>query len=235
MKFTTISKILSVAPDWVVKIIANRLVAHLLRKYATIKVLGEKKLEINQPVIFICNHLSNSDGLVLNEVLKEIAPTFVSGTKLSADAVTNLGLHVVKTTNIKPNTANLEALKNIAHLVKQGESILIFPEGTRSRTSSLIEAKKGIFLILKMTKAPLVPIGIWGTEQLMPINEDGDMSSEFFQKANVFVNIGEQFSIPTREKGQDKKEFEKTTMNYIMKNIAHLLPKEYQGVYEVSE
>jgi 1-acyl-sn-glycerol-3-phosphate acyltransferase len=106
--------------------------------------------------IFICNHLSNSDGLVLNRALKEIDPTFVAGVKLSNNTVTSIGVNVMKTTNIKPNTADKEGLKTIIKLVKQGASLLIFPEGTRSRVSSLIEAKKGIFLIAKMTGAPIV-------------------------------------------------------------------------------
>lgn len=106
--------------------------------------------------IFICNHLSNSDGLVLNRALKEIDPTFVAGVKLSNNTVTSIGVNVMKTTNIKPNTADKEGLKKIIKLVKQGASLLIFPEGTRSRVSSLIEAKKGIFLIAKMTGAPIV-------------------------------------------------------------------------------
>ena len=95
-------------------------------------------------------------GLVLNRALKEIDPTFVAGVKLSNNTVTSIGVNVMKTTNIKPNTADKEGLKTIIKLVKQGASLLIFPEGTRSRVSSLIEAKKGIFLIAKMIGAPIV-------------------------------------------------------------------------------
>ncbi len=232
MKFTTISKILSIAPTWLTKIISKLLVKYFLFKYATIQVTGKEKLEkLDGPVIFICNHLSNSDGLVLNKVLKKINPTFVSGAKLADNAVTKLGLHVVKTTNIQPNSADLKALKRIASLVKQGESILIFPEGTRSRTGSLIEGKKGIFLILKMTKVPIVPIGIYGSEKLMPISSDS-MSAESFHKSDVYVNIGEKFNLPVRNKDQDKKVFEQKSMDYLMKQIAYLIPNQYRGVYK---
>jgi len=114
----------------------------------------------------------------LNKVLKEIDPTFVAGVKLSDNALTSLGVNVIKTTNIIPNTADKEGLKKIIKIVRRGESILIFPEGTRSRVGSLIEAKKGIILIARMTGAPIIPLGLYGTEKLLPISQEGDIYGE---------------------------------------------------------
>jgi 1-acyl-sn-glycerol-3-phosphate acyltransferase len=94
--------------------------------------------------------LSNADGLVLNRVLRLTDPTFVAGVKLSENSVTNIGMNVVKTTHIVPDSADHEGLKKIIRLVKSGENILIFPEGTRSRTGSMIKAKKGILLIARL-------------------------------------------------------------------------------------
>ncbi|WDV48056.1 lysophospholipid acyltransferase family protein [Clostridiaceae bacterium M8S5] len=229
---TTTAKIINILPDKFVTYISKKVVDKYLKKYANINVQGSENLKvIKTPTIFICNHLSNSDGLVLDKVLKEIDPTFVAGVKLSTNAVTSIGVNVIKTTNIKPNTSDKEGLKKIVKLVKQGESLLIFPEGTRSRVGSLIEAKKGILLIARMTGAPIVPIGLYGTERLLPISKDGDMSTENFDYADVNIIIGKQFDFPKRAKDQDKKEYEKFTKNYIMKKIAELLPENYRGVY----
>ncbi|MNC53446.1 acylglycerophosphoethanolamine acyltransferase [compost metagenome] len=109
---------------------------------------------------------------------------------------------------------------------------MIFPEGTRSRVGSLIEAKKGILLIARLTGAPIVPIGLYGTEKLLPINEEGDMRAETFNYADIHINIGKQFEFHKRVKEQDKKEYEDLTMKYIMKKIAELLPEHYRGVYK---
>jgi 1-acyl-sn-glycerol-3-phosphate acyltransferase len=176
--------------------------------------------------------LSNSDALVLDKALKKVDPTFVAGEKLSNHAVTSIGVHVIKTTNIKPNTADREGLEKIIKLIKQGESLLIFPEGTRSRASSLMEAKKGILFIAKITGAPIIPIGIFGTEKLLPINKDGDMKAETFHYADVHINIGHQFELHKRAKEQDKKEYEEDTLKFIMKKIAELLPESYRGAYK---
>ncbi|MDO4466940.1 MAG: lysophospholipid acyltransferase family protein [Bacillota bacterium] len=205
----------------------------VLKKYATIHVEGMENLEnAKKPTIFVCNHLSNSDGLVLTEALKSVAPTFVAGVKLSGNAFTQIGLNVVKTTSIVPNSSDSEGIKRIIKLIKDGESILIFPEGTRSRTGSMIEAKNGIVLIAKMTKAPIVPLGLYGSEKLLPINMEGNMESEKFHKADVTISIGEQFTLPKKLEGQDRKEYSEYATTYLMKKIAALLPEEYRGFYK---
>ncbi len=230
---TTTAKIINILPDRFVTYVSKKVVDKYLKKYANINIEGSENLKgIKTPTIFICNHLSNSDGLVLDKALKEINPTFVAGVKLSSNAITSIGVNVIKTTNIKPNTADKEGLKKIRKLVKQGESLLVFPEGTRSRDGSLIEAKKGILLIAKMTGVPIVPVGLYGTEKLLPINKEGDMSAETFNYADVYINIGKQFEFPKREKEQDKKDYEEGSANYIMKRIAELLPENYRGVYK---
>lgn len=230
---TTMAKIINILPDKFVTYISKKILDKYLKKYANINIVGSENLKgIKTPTIFICNHLSNSDGLVLDKALKEIDPTFVTGVKLSNNAVTSIGVNVIKTTNIKPNTVDKEGLEKIIKLVKQGESLLMFPEGTRSRVSSLIEAKKGILLIARMTGAPIVPIGLYGTEKLLPINKEGDMSAETFNYADVHINIGKQFEFQKRAKEQDKKEYEDFATKYIMKKIAELLPENYRGVYK---
>lgn len=233
--FTRIaSKILTVLPERHAVQISKKIVNGFLNRYATVHINGQGNLSTAAtPTIFVCNHLSNSDGLVLSRALKDIDPTFVAGVKLSNNTVTNIGMQVVKTTNIKPNSADIDGIRKVVKLVKGGESLLIFPEGTRSRVGSMIEAKKGILLIAKMTGAPIVPVGIHGTEKLLPISKDGNMSSEKFQHAHVHINIGQQFELPAKEKGQDKREYEAQTTDYLMRKIAELLPSEYQGVYKI--
>jgi 1-acyl-sn-glycerol-3-phosphate acyltransferase len=227
------AKMINILPPKFVLYISRRIINKYLKKYAKLNITGSENLKgIQTPTIFICNHLSNSDGLVLDKALKEIDPTFVAGEKLSNNAVTSIGVHVIKTTNIKPNTADKEGLEKIIKLVKQGESLLIFPEGTRSRAGSLIEAKKGILLIARLTGAPIVPIGLHGTEKLLPINQGGDMKAETFHYADVHINIGQQFELQPRAKEQDKKEYEDLTITYIMKKIAELLPEPYRGIYK---
>ena len=115
--------------------------------------------------------------------------------------------------------------------MKSGNNILIFPEGTRSRTAKLMEPKKGVVLIQKLSKATIVPLGISGTEKLLPIN-DKDMALERFQSANVTINIGRAVELPKKNKEESKHEYEDKLMDYLMGEIANLIPKEYRGIYD---
>ena len=228
----SMAKFIGLLPNKLVSFLANRIINGYVTKYANINVENLENLNnVSTPVVFICNHLSNSDGLVLNRVLKDFDVTFVAGVKLSDNSFTKLGIDVVKTTPLHPNSPDKEGLKRIINIANEGKNVLIFPEGTRSRTGKMIKGKKGIVLIAKKCNIPIVPIGITGTEKLLPINMEGKMEQEKFHHADINVKIGEQFTLPPRLEGESKKEHDERAMEMIMNNIADLLPDEYKGEY----
>lgn len=64
------------APSWIMKPISKMITNYYINKYAKIEICNYDNLEhIKEPVIFVCNHLSNSDGLILNKVLKNFNHT----------------------------------------------------------------------------------------------------------------------------------------------------------------
>ncbi|KOR25598.1 lysophospholipid acyltransferase family protein [Clostridium sp. L74] len=226
------TKIIGHMPKGLLKFLSQKILNSYMNKYANLSINGKENLEnINKPIIFISNHLSNSDALIINKVLKDQDITFIAGIKLKDNSLTKLGLEITKTIPIKPNTADKEAIYSIVKTLKAGNNILIFPEGTRSRTAKLMEPKKGVILIQKLSKATIVPLGISGTEKLLPINEK-DMALERFQYADVTINIGKALEIPKKDKEESKHEYEDRIMNYFMGQIAKLIPKEYRGIYD---
>lgn len=223
------------APSFIIKPFSKMITDYYINKYARIEIDGIENLKnLEQPVIFVSNHLSNSDGLILNRVLKKFKPFFVAGVKLASNPVSRIGLEAVNIIPIHPNTPDTEALRKCIEKIKEGKSILIFPEGTRSRTGKMIEGKKGVVLIAKKTGAKIVPLGLTGTEKLMPIN-DKDMSTEKFTNANVKVTIGEPFYLPDKSIEDEKEKYNEKCLNIIMMKISHLLPNEYRGIYRDKE
>ncbi|MCW6086072.1 MULTISPECIES: lysophospholipid acyltransferase family protein [Clostridium] len=228
----TMTKIIGHMPKGLLKFLSQKILNRYINNYANLTINGKENLKnIDKPIIFISNHLSNSDALIINKVLEDQDITFIAGVKLKDNSLTKLGLEITKTIPIKPNTADKEAIYNIVKTLKAGNNILIFPEGTRSRTAKLMEPKKGVVLIQKLSKANIVPLGISGTEKLLPIN-DKDMALERFQFANVAVNIGKALELPKKNKEESKHEYEDRLMDYFMGEIAKLIPKKYRGIYD---
>lgn len=226
-------KLMEVLPKPLVMKLAKMKVNGYMRKYAKINVKGLENIDkISGPKIFVCNHLSNSDGLVLNEVLKRYDPTFVAGVKLSNNPITSIGSMVVKKISINPNTVDKDAIIKMVDILKSGNNLMIFPEGTRSRQGKMLEGKKGVLLVVKMSKATIIPISMWGTEKLLPVNKDDNMATEEWNFSDVNVVINKAVEIPKKEKNELKHDYDDRCMNIIMKSIANSLPNKYRGVYE---
>ena len=87
-------------------------------------------------------------------------------------------------------------------------------------------------MFARMAKAEIIPIGMAGTDKLLPISETGDMGSEIWQRADVNINIGEKIVFPLKEKDDNKHEYDDKCMEILMRSIANLLPENYKGVYK---
>lgn len=222
---------INILPDSILKPLSRFAVRRLIGRYADLTIVNKEVLDkINGPVVFVSNHLSNSDGPLLSVILKEKKPYFVAGIKLTNYSIGRIGFAAIDTIPIKPNSADIEAIKRCIEVIKEGSSVFIFPEGTRSRTEELMEGKKGIVLIAKKCGVPIVPIGIHGSEKLMPIN-DSNLGHEAFNHAKVTVTFGDPFELPERC-DSNKDEYNQNCIDIIMKNIAALLPEKYRGVYK---
>ena len=96
------------------------------------------------------------------------------------------------------------------------------------------KGKKGVVLIQKLSRGRIVPVGIWGTEKLLPINDKG-MALESFHHARVTVNIGRELQVPKKNEDEEKHQYEDRIIDFFMYEIAKLLPEKYRGVYSFDE
>jgi 1-acyl-sn-glycerol-3-phosphate acyltransferase len=134
-----------------------------------VRVEGRENIPPGESCIFLSNHVSNLDPPILLPVLPGMSSVFL---KKSLMKIPLLGtaMRMGKYVPVSRGHSRAEAEKSVAiaaDALRSGLHIFIFPEGTRSPDGHLLPFKKGAFFLAAETGAPMVPIVISGTAQMM--------------------------------------------------------------------
>jgi 1-acyl-sn-glycerol-3-phosphate acyltransferase len=120
---------------------------------------------------------------------------------------------------------DLKAMRAILDRMKAGQVLVIAPEGTRSRTGALIEAKPGVSYLAAKLGYPIVPAAITGTPDRVILDH-----LLHFQRAPVTVTGGAVFHLPPLPV-KDREQVLQHDTDEIMCRIAALLPEKNWGWY----
>ena len=162
-------------------------------------VEGLENIPKDRPCVFVANHRSYYDiplllaglekphGILAKEELEKI-PLLNRWMKL-------LGCVFVQRDDVR---ASVRALNDATAIVEGGHSFVIFPEGTRNKGAegSLLEFKSGAFRVATKAKAPIVPLAITGSRDIMENNH------MFMHPAHVTIRVLE----PIETEGLTKEE-----------------------------
>jgi 1-acyl-sn-glycerol-3-phosphate acyltransferase len=133
-----------------------------------LEIHGRENLEPNRPVIYAANHQSAFDIFVLLAVLPPVK--FLA--KIELFAIPLFGTALARAGSLPVDRSNRQAavrsIDQAAQAVREGSSIIIFPEGTRSPTKEMLEFKKGGFVLAIKSGQPIVPISISGAGAVLP-------------------------------------------------------------------
>jgi 1-acyl-sn-glycerol-3-phosphate acyltransferase len=195
---------------------ARQVTRRLFRWYARrvdVSVTGEP-IDGSRPAVFVANHLSNLDPFILAYV---VLPGFAYF--LAKPGLFRLPLGWWMSALGAWNVARPGTPARAVKALRAGHSVALFPEGTRG-TGPLQPLDDGAAAIAYLADAPIVPIGIAGTELALPRGAVRPKS------AVVSVRIGAPFRLPrVRTRGPERW---KPASGLIMSRIAALLPASYQ-------
>ncbi len=150
---------------------------------------GLEHLDIDGPVILAPVHRSNLDSLVVAAVcdrrLRALGKQSLF--KPAAMAWVNSALGAIP---VKRGEADREAMRVARAVIKQGEMMIVFPEGTRQSGRTVEGVFDGTAYLASKTGAPIIPIGIAGTEAAMP------SGAKFIRRVRCAVVVGEPIAPP---------------------------------------
>jgi putative phosphoserine phosphatase/1-acylglycerol-3-phosphate O-acyltransferase len=135
-----------------------------------LKIVGEHHLWSHRPAVFIFNHQSNVDLVIVSRLLRrdivgvgkrEIGDIPIVGRVMEAAGVVLIDRH---------NSASaIEVMTQLAETMRiEGKSVCVSPEGTRAVTPRLATFKKGAFHLAMQAGVPIVPIVIHNSSDVQP-------------------------------------------------------------------
>ena len=195
-----------------------------LRMFADYEVMGQENVPPMGPLIIVANHQSNIDPSVLGASIPR-RMWFLAKEEMFWGPVAKWFLRSYGAYPVNREGPDIRAYRWVFEQLEQGHAVVIYPEGTRSN-GTLQEAKSGVVRLALTSKAPLLPVGVTGTERL------GTVLRVFNPTGRIRVNIGQVFSLPSIE-GKLNAEVLDSLTEMIMHRIAALLPESYQGFYRL--
>lgn len=146
-------------------------------------------------LIIASNHLSNLDPPVLAAALKREIH-FLGKIELFKNPILSWYIRQHNTHPVRRGQGDSGAMKQCIKLINQNNALTIFPQGSRNR--SWEKAGDGVAFLAKKTKARVLPMRIYGSDQILP---KGSPFPRLFIKLKVVV--GEPIEIGADEKVKD--------------------------------
>ncbi|MGE5839009.1 MAG: lysophospholipid acyltransferase family protein [Deltaproteobacteria bacterium] len=182
-----------------------------------VRVLGLENLETEVPRIYMVNHQSYFDIFALLAHLP-LQFKFVLKQELMRIPFLGSAMRRARYVGIDRDDPrkSIRSMNEAADRFREGASILIFPEGTRSPDGQLQAFKAGGFHLALKARGDIVPVSIVGTHRIVP------KGSLRIQKGEATMVIGKP--IPIRD-------YSKKTMDALMNRVHEAMARQMQGVH----
>jgi 1-acyl-sn-glycerol-3-phosphate acyltransferase len=196
-----------------------------------VKVEGRERVPKRGPVILACNHRSFLDSIFIPMVVHRRV-TFVAKAEYFDDAKTAWFFRGCGQIPIRREggSASERALASATEVLQKGGVFGIYPEGTRTRDGFLHRGHTGIARLSMRNNAPIVPIGMIGSDEVQPV--DRKMPNLF---RRVTIRFGEPID-PQRYAGQENEHLAlRELTDEVMFEIGELSGYQYVDTYATKQ
>ena len=186
------------------------------------RVKGKENIPAHVPLIVVANHLSLIDPPLLSASIRRRI-VFMAKEEAFRHPVEGPLARGWRAFPVRRERLDREALRQAQQVLEEGLALGMFPEGKRSPAAQMQQGYPGTSLLALRNVAPILPVGITGTEKINGI-------TFIFRRPKITVNIGEPFNLPPIDGRLTRTQLAQAT-DFIMGRIAQLLPESYRGYY----
>ena len=196
----------------------------LLFPYAKFDIQGIEHIPASGPAIIVGNHRSYFDPAAIGIVIARTDRTvrFLGKKEVFDAPVVGQIAAAMGGIRVERGTGSDAPLQAAADALAAGDLVALMPQGTIPRGRAFYEPKLkgrwGAARLAAMTKAPVIPIGLWGTEKVWPRSARVPNVLNVVAPPTVSINVGAPVSLKYKDPDADTKK--------IMKAIMALLPPE---------
>ncbi|HWS52222.1 MAG TPA: lysophospholipid acyltransferase family protein [Microbacterium sp.] len=211
--------------------LGRSLISPLARLIYRPRVEGRENVPLTGPVIFASNHLSFIDSIAIPVAAPRpvhflAKSSYFEGPGFSG-ALSRTFFQSIGAIPVQRGAgqAALDALDLQRQLLEDGLAVALYPEGTRSTDGRLYKGRTGVAFLALQTGAPVVPVGLIGTDRVMPVG--AKMPS---MKERVTVRFGDPLDLSPHGPANSGKARRLAT-DEIMTAIHALSGQELAGAY----
>ncbi len=167
----------------------RRMIIMLVFPWLRVTSQGAHNLDLGGPVIIAPSHRSGLDAPIVAGVghrrMRALGKQSLFVSPVAAWVVAALGA-----IPLRRGEADRDAMRSARDILNRGEAMIVFPEGTRQSGPRVAKVFDGTAYLASKTGAPIVPVGIAGTETALP------PGARFIHRSRVAVVVGEPIRVP---------------------------------------
>lgn len=201
----------------------RKVIQWILPLVADHEIVGQENIPKTGPYIVVTNHLALPDPPVILTALPVKTRVFAGSTwrihPIFGPLLSSMGAIWVRRGEV-----DRKALREASEFLEKGGILSLAIEGTRSRTGGLQKGKTGAAYLALRYDAPILPVVVTGTEQLLH-------NLARLRRTQLRTVIGKPFRLPPPDGRLRSQDLDAYT-DLIMLELARLLPERYRGVYK---
>lgn len=202
------------------------IIRFVLRLIARVEVRGFERLPASGGFVVAANHIGRLDAALPYYLLDRPDIIMVVAEKYERYGFFRWLVRLTNGMFIDRHNADVGAIRATLQRMREGGIFVITPEGTRSKSGCLIEAKAGAAYLAWKAGVPILPVALTGCEDAVVVSR-----LRRLQRLHIQAVAGEFFSLPSEVKGSERTATMQAYTDEIMCRIAILLPEERRGAY----